>query len=95
MVPIVIYSRNDFYLLEAFNKRIGVLQAAGFIEFWQYQDIERTIADDEASGHPEVLTFVQLVGSFQLLLVGYVLSVIAFVVEFFIPLIKGHNKISF
>lgn len=92
MVPVVIYTQKDFYLLDAFNERIEMLKSAGLIEYWNFQDMDKKIRDDKKSSNPAGLTFTQLIGSFQLLLLGYVSSVIALVVEMSISVIKDRTS---
>lgn len=94
MIPVVIYSQKDFYLLEALNKKIEMLKAAGLIEFWHFQDFGRKVSDvPKKSSYPAVLTFTQLIGSFQLLLLGYISSAIVWLVEILILVMKDRNKI--
>lgn len=95
MIPVVIYTKKDFFLLAAFNQKIELLKASGLIQFWHYQDIDRKIPDDVRPTYQKALTLGQLVGSFHLLFIGYALSVTVFTAEALISLIKGRNKINF
>lgn len=79
----VIYSKKDFYLMDAINEKIELLQAAGLIEFWDKQNIN-TNSPNEQSNYPKVLTITHFIGSFQILLIGFLISLVAFVMELMI-----------
>lgn len=80
-IPLVFYVKKDFYLLDALNDKIELLKAAGLINFWQSQDIHIEILKDKSPNFARVLKFTQLVGCFQLLLFGLLISFIVFLLE--------------
>lgn len=79
MLPVVIYSTKNFFLLDAINEKIEVLKAAGLIEFWHFQGVDRR--NLKTSEGPKVLTFNHLLGSFEVLCFGYALSFSVFIFE--------------
>lgn len=80
-IPIVLYTQKDFYLLNAINTQIMNLKAAGFIDFWHKQDIDKRKSNVKKSKQPKVLTMNQLLGCFQLMFGGCVMSFIVFLTE--------------
>lgn len=83
-VPIVILARNNFYLLNAMNKKIEDLKAGGLIDFWYFQNIDKGFLNMKDSKSPKVLRLDQLFGFFQILFCGSVVSFIVFVLELLI-----------
>jgi len=78
-VPIVIYAKKNFYLIQAMNDKIESLKGAGLIEYWYSQQFLEEMSKEEKS--PEVLTLAHLSGCFQILAGGCVFSFVAFVAE--------------
>lgn len=80
-IPVVIFSKKDFYLLDKLNHLIGIFQASGLIDFWHYENVDKKIIVDKTSKVATILTFNQLLSCFQILLLGYFLSFVVFIVE--------------
>lgn len=80
-VPIVIYTRKDFFMLHTLDQEINMLNTAGLINHWNSEDIHSDILKEKEPNRPKLLTLTQLTGCFQLLFFGYVASFVAFVVE--------------
>lgn len=80
-IPAVIYTPKDFYLMDSLNERIQMLKAAGLIDFWHFQDIDRQISIYEDLEYRKTLTLAQLLGSFQILGIGLGLCFVVFVIE--------------
>lgn len=80
-IPAVIYTRKNFYLLDALNEKIEILKAAGLVNFWQHQNIDGRILSEKESNQPKYLTLQQLLGSFEIIIFGYVISFSAFLFE--------------
>ena len=36
MIPAVIYIKKTFFLLDAMNVKLGLIQAAGLLKYWRY-----------------------------------------------------------
>lgn len=81
MMPVVIYTQKDFYLLDAINSKIHLLQAAGLNNFWRSQDINFEKLNEKPSKHPKVLTMNHLMGCFHILLFGNSLGFVALILE--------------
>lgn len=81
MIPLVIYTRKNFYLLEELNEKIEYFKAAGLIELWQFQDIDFKLLNYKSPNYPKVLSLHQLSGSFQILLWGLFVSCLVFLAE--------------
>lgn len=80
-VPIIIYTKKNFYILDKLNEKIEALKAAGLIDFWFYEDFDTrklTVQEDDGL---RVLTIAQLLGSFQILLAGCLVGLAAFCFE--------------
>lgn len=80
-VPTVIYTQKNFFLLSVLNKKIEALKAAGLIDFWQSLDLDTGILSEKEPKGPKVLTMKQIMGSFQVLFFGYVISFLSFTLE--------------
>lgn len=77
-VPVVIYARKDFFLLEALNEKIELIKAAGLITFWEKQYANSNMT---TKIEPRVLKLKELIGCFQILIIGYMFSFMVFVIE--------------
>lgn len=80
-IPIVIFTKQDFYLMDELNEKIVFLRASGLIEYWQFQDIDKDFLNFKESCEPKVLTLTILEGCFHILLIGWFGSLIAFIFE--------------
>jgi hypothetical protein len=89
-VPVVIFARKNYFLLDVINKKILTLQAAGLIEFWHSNVIDKRFMKIQPSKAPTKLTIEQLSGSFILLISGLTVGLIAFAVEFLMKLTKKY-----
>ena len=81
MTPLAIYTQKDFYLNDEINNLIEQFKAGGLIDFWRYQELEKRKIVDDGKNSPKVLTLNQLLGSFEILLLGVVFSCFVFVCE--------------
>lgn len=91
-VPVVMYTTKDFFLLNLFNDKIGILKAAGLIDYWEAQVVDRKLLKFKEISYPQALGWRQLVGCFQVLLFGCVISFVALVCEI---IIVGINQYWF
>lgn len=76
-IPVVIYTKKNFFLLDALNEKIMILKASGLIKYWRYPE---SLAINELKG-PKVLMLSQLLGCFYILLIGVFISFVAFIGE--------------
>lgn len=79
-IPIVIYTRKNFYLLNAINVKIEQLKAAGLIEYWYSLAFTKELKRHKKNP-PKVFTFRHLSGCFQIWIGGCVISFCVFFVE--------------
>lgn len=80
-IPIVMYSKRDYYLLEPVSWKIEDFKAAGLIDFWQKLDIKKKILSEDVLVRPKIISLGQLFGCFQVLFLGILVSFIVFAVE--------------
>lgn len=80
-VPMVIYTRKHFFLLDELNMNIELLKAAGLIDFWYFQFIDKKFSKSPEKARPIVLTLVQFQGCFGIFLSGIAISLIVFMIE--------------
>lgn len=92
-ISVVIFTKKDFYLLDEINNKIGMFQAAGLIDFWHNQNVNREIIDKDKR-YPVVLTLNQLLSCFQLLFVGFLISFLVFILEIFLKVVICHKIIQ-
>lgn len=90
-VPSVIYTRKDFYLYDSLNEKIEVLRGAGLIDFWQFQYIDKRFINFKAAIEPKVMTMFQLLGCFEILFIGSVVSFLIFLLEMMFRKFKSRN----
>lgn len=79
--PVVIYTKRDFFLLDAINAKLAIFKSAGLINFWHNQYVDRKISRRNEENSPKVLHLKHLQGSFQILAIGYLFGFISFVFE--------------
>lgn len=79
--PVVLFTRKNFYLLEAIDKKIQIFQAAGLIEYWNSKAFIKIMKSNRALSFPTILTLKHLSGCFILLICGFSLSFSAFISE--------------
>ena len=78
----VFYFQKNFYLLNAVNEKIGILKAAGLVDYWISQDIDPSFLHIKQENlGPQKLNVEHLLGCFELLFLGIVLGIIAFSIE--------------
>lgn len=82
-IPVVIYTKKDFYLLNALDEKIRLLKAAGLIDFWNFQDVDKRFLNDPDPKTPKTLQLHHLFGCFQILIAGWLVGLANFVVEIF------------
>lgn len=70
-MPIVIYAKKDFFLLDALNEKIEDFKAAGLIEKWKY--VGRKYESEETRV-PKRLILTHFSGCFYVLFIGWGLS---------------------
>lgn len=77
-----IYFRKNSYLEQAFNKKIQLLKSSGLIDFWASEFINsRYLNIKTRDGSPKKLNMEQLLGGFEVLLIGLVVGFFVFLVE--------------
>lgn len=91
-VPVVLYSLKDFYLLDAMTEKIEICKAAGLVEYWNMQHMNRKILRTDSSQHPKILELDHLLGCFQILLLGNVIGFLVFCFEVVITAVESFDK---
>lgn len=80
-VPVVIYTRKDFFLVDAFNDKIDSIKAAGLVDRWHAQSFNSKLLNDKELEFHEALNLQHLSGCFQILIIGSILSAFVFLLE--------------
>lgn len=80
-IPVVIFARKNFYLVDAISEKILMFQAAGLIEYWHSLSVDKTFLKTQISKKPETLTLNHLFGSFSLLLGGLSIAFVILLIE--------------
>ena len=80
-MPVVIYTNKDFYLIDSLNEKIEHLKQSGLIDFWQRKYFDERVLKNKEQKVPKVITMSHVMGSIQILLIGYVISLIGFIIE--------------
>lgn len=82
MMPIVIYSRKNFFLMSSLNGEIELLKSVGLIDNWKFKESRAEAASSSGkSKPPKIYTLERLQASFEILIFGCIASVLMFVLE--------------
>lgn len=81
-VPVVIFTKKDFFLLNVLNEKIERFQTSGLIEYWHKKCFNGELLRSKPSLIPQVITIYKLLGCFQIWLGGLIVAVFVFIVEF-------------
>lgn len=90
-LPIVIYVRKDFFLLNEINDKILLFQAAGLIEHWHSKSVDSKFLNIVEPTVLKKLNLKHLYGTFQIWFGGCIVAGIAFVVELVIDKSQRNN----
>lgn len=82
-VPVVIYTRKNFFLIDAMNEQFENFKAAGLLTKWFKEDIYHDVTDEIVADVPKVFSLHDLLGCFQVWVFGMTASFVIFVVEMF------------
>lgn len=88
-VPVVIYTRKNFYLLDEINSKISLLSSSGLNEYWLYQDVDKEFLNYREAKTRQSLTLENLSGSFHIVLIGSVISFVVFLTELLVFKVKA------
>ena len=81
LIPVVIFAQKDFFLLDAFNEKLDIMNQAGLIDFWYKKDFKNIDLRDEITKSPKVLSLTDFLACFQVLIFGLIASFIVFLIE--------------
>lgn len=83
-VPSAIFTPKNFYLITALNDKINEFKSAGLIDHWHDLVIDQKFLKLVSGNNgPHALKLRHVVGCFQLLGVGFFVSLLIFFAEFF------------
>lgn len=91
-IPVVIYVRKRFYLLQSLNEHIWQLDAGGLLDYWHSQIIDTRYLNIIESQEPTAIELHHLTGCFLLLMIGAVIAAIAFVCELLYKRFWGRSR---
>jgi hypothetical protein len=80
-IPVVIYCRKDFFLLQRLNIKIGQLLAAGLIDHWHSSILDQRFLHKIESKQPKKIALEHLMGGIILWIVGCLIATITFACE--------------
>lgn len=82
VLPVAIYFRKHSYLVEAFNEKLYAFKSSGLIDYWVNLFFQQNnVKDSDSPAGPEQLTVEALLGAFQLMIFGWAIGLIAFIIE--------------
>lgn len=90
-IPIVIYTKKNFFLLHEINEKLRAMKTAGLIEYWHSQQFSKDLSK-HATKRPKVLKMTHLYGSFQVWASGCVMGIMVFTCECIAGLTKNNHK---
>lgn len=80
-IPVVLYTLKDFYLLDSLDEKIEQMKSAGLFEKLNLDIIKKNLVKNDVEMFPKVLNVNNLLGSFQLLCLGFCLASLVFGLE--------------
>lgn len=80
-IPVVIYTKKNFFLVDAMNEQFENFKAAGLLTKWYKEDIHYDSIDEITEGVPKVFSLHDLLGCFQVFGFGIFSSFVIFVIE--------------
>lgn len=92
-VPVVVFAKKNFYLLDAINRKIKVFHAAGLISYWHSRAIRVEFSNNREVQPPTTLDVNHVSGCFVLLLFGLTFSFIAFITEVTMKSFSGSKNV--
>lgn len=79
--PIVLYTRKNYFLLEAINDQVENLKSSGLINYWRKKFLNKNFMIKRRATGPRILTVLNILGALEIWLLGCVIGSLAFVFE--------------
>lgn len=99
MFPVVMYVQKDFYLTEAIDEKIQLLQAAGLIEYWHSEIIDPRFMKKQESKQPRGIKLEYISGCFYIWIISCTASLLTFFGEIimgrFMKGSEGNSEMNF
>lgn len=94
-IPTVVYFRKNSYLVNIFNEKLDALKSSGLIGYWAelYRQSQFSKLKEAKSG-PKVMTLKTLKGTFQIIVLGLLASILVFAVELLSNIKKTYSALS-
>jgi hypothetical protein len=80
-MPVVMYAKKHFFLMPEINEQIKLLNANGLIRHWHDSNVDRRKLMSKETALPKVLKLHNLLGCFQILILGCLVSLAVFIIE--------------
>ncbi len=94
-IPSAIFTRKNFYLLIKMNEKLSEFKSAGLIRYWHDLVIDQKFLKlKRGKREPNSLKLRHVVGLFQLLAVGYSISILIFSLELFYCRYEKNRKLT-
>lgn len=77
----VILTKKNFYLIDALNWKLDNLKQSGLIDFWRSLTSDTKLLKNKEVPLPKAFNFKHMLGSIQILTIGYIISIVAFMFE--------------
>lgn len=90
-VPIAMYFPKNFYLVQEINKKVGIIQSTGLIDYWISFYLNSAFMKFQTSKSPKKLNLSHLSGGFLLWAGGCLLGMLFFISELFIRTKNVHH----
>lgn len=81
VLPVVNYFRKDSHLVKEFNKKLRAFKFSGLIDYWTNLYMKRKFARTKDESGPKPLTVETIIGTFQLLIFGWIVGTFTFIGE--------------
>lgn len=84
VIPCVIYTRKNFFLLDALNYKIEIFKSSGLLTYWYKKQVYASPFTTVKKKPLKVLELSKLLGCFEMLLLGFFVGFSAFLSELYL-----------
>ncbi|KAL7030658.1 hypothetical protein ACKWTF_006742 [Chironomus riparius] len=81
-VQIVYYYPKNFHLVDVLDEKLELLKSAGIVSMWMDHYVDKKYVNIKTpSTGPRIINVNQLLGSFEVWMIGMIISIVLFVIE--------------
>ena len=90
-VQIVYYYPKNFHLVHVLDEKLELLKSAGIVSMWMDHYVDKSYVNIRTpSTGPRIINIVQLLGGFEVWMIGMIISIVIFVIE----ILSSHKRMK-